>query len=316
MATKPRVVAAAPLTAAGLELLGARFVVEAGSGRSDPAWLREHLHGAAALVTEPAVRVDRELLDSAGGSLKVVANFGVGYDHIDLQAARALGVRVTNTPGVLTNATAELTVALMLAAARRIVDADAFVRGGHWAQGAEPGQLGRELASATVGLVGFGRIGRRVAELIGGFRSRVLFSAPEGTRAEHGAERCELQELLAASDFISLHVPLTPQTTHLIDADALGKTKPGAILVNTSRGAVVDSAALIEALRSGALAAAGLDVYEGEPQVPEALRELPNTVLLPHLGSATVATRDAMARLCAENVIAVIDGREPPAAVI
>ena len=185
MATKPRVVAAAPLPAAGRDMHGARFVVEAGSGRGDPGWLREHLRGAAALVTEPGVRVDRELLDAAGGSLKVVANFGVGYDHIDLQAARALGVRVTNTPGVLTNATAELDRgpdARGRPPDRRRRRVRSWRSRGR--SGAEPAQLGRELAGATVGLVGFGRIGRRVAELIGGFRSRRAVQ-----RARRGPDR-------------------------------------------------------------------------------------------------------------------------------
>jgi glyoxylate reductase len=251
----------------------------------------------------------------AGSSLEVVANFGVGYDNIDLDAARARGVRVTNTPGVLDNATAELAVALMLAAARRIAEADATVRSGGWARSAAKGLIGRELAGATVGLVGSGRIGRRVAELLQGFEARLLVTS-RSSAAPPGTERVELPDLLAASDFVSLHLPLTAETRHLIDADALAAIKPGAILVNTSRGGVIDTTALIHALRSGHLGAAGLDVYEDEPHVPPELRELPNTVLLPHLGSATGTTRDAMARLCAENVIAVIDGRAPPAAVV
>ena len=163
--------------------------------------------------------------------------------------------------------------------------------------------------------MGFGRIARRVAELLRGFEVQLLFTSRSAPASPTGAERRELPALLAAADFVSLHVPLTPQTRHLIDAEALATMKPGGILVNTSRGAVVDTAALVEALRSGHLAGAGLDVYEDEPHVPPELRELPNTVLLPHVGSATRTTRDAMARLCAENVIAVMDGCEPPAAV-
>jgi glyoxylate reductase len=246
--------------------------------------------------------------------LKVVANFAVGHDNIDLDAVRERGVRATNTPDVLTNATAELAVALMLAAARRIAEADALTRGGRWQ--AEDQILGRELSGSTVGLVGFGRIARRVAELLRGFEVRVLFTSRSEALARHGAERRELGDLLASSDFVSLHVPLTTETRHLIDATRLAEIKRGAILVNTSRGAVVDTTALVEALRSGRLGAAGLDVYEDEPHVPRELRELPNTVLLPHLGSATGAARDAMARLCAENVIAVIEGREPPTPVV
>jgi glyoxylate reductase len=240
----------------------------------------------------------------------------VGYDNIDLHAVRARGVRVTNTPDVLTNATAELAVALMLAAARRMGEGDAIVRCGQWHGWGPEEFLGRELAGATVGLVGFGRIARRVAELIGGFDVRLLFTTRSDQASRYGAERRDLHDLLSASDFVSVHVPLTPGTRHLIDAGALATVKRGAILVNTSRGAVVDENALIDALRSGRLAAAGLDVYEDEPHVSPRLRALPNTVLLPHIGSATRSTRDAMARLCAENVIAAIEGREPPAAVV
>ena len=290
----------------GRELLRQRFVVEAGG---DPA-------GAAGIVTDPSIPVDAAFLDVAGGSLEVVANFGVGHDNVDLEAARARGVRVTNTPGVLTNATAELAVALMLAAARRIAEADATVRSGEWAQSDADELIGRELAGATVGLVGFGRIARRVAELLRGFEVRLLVASRSSGTPSPGPERLELPELLAASDFVSVHVPLTAETRHLIDANALAAMRPGAILVNTSRGAVVDTTALIDALLSGHLGAAGLDVYEDEPRVPSDLCGLPNTVLLPHIGSATGPTRDAMARLCADNVIAVLDGRDPLTPVV
>ena len=294
------------LPALGHELLGHRFAVDDG-GRTT---------GAAAIVADPSIPVTADLLDEAGASLEVVANFGVGYDNIDLDAARARGVRVTNTPGVLTNATAELAVALMLAAARRIVEADAEVRRGEWERAAADQPIGRELVGATVGLVGFGRIGRRVAELLRGFEARLLATSRSSGTPAPGVERVELLDLLGASDFVSVHVPLAAETRHLIDANALAAMKRGAILVNTSRGAVVDTTALIQALRSGHLGAAGLDVYENEPHVPAELRELHNTVLLPHVGSATAATRDAMARLCAENVIAVVDGRDPPTPVV
>jgi glyoxylate reductase len=303
---RPRVVVACALPTAGLDLLRRRCVVEAGGNRPERSWLYERVPGAVAIVSDPSILIDAQLLDVAGGSLKVVANFGVGYDNIDVDAVRERAVRATNTPDVLTNATAELAIALMLAAARRIAEADALVRNGAWLE--EDELLGRELAGATVGLVGFGRIARRVAELLRCFEVRLLFSSRSEGR--------ELADLLASSDFVSLHVPLTTKTRHLIDATRLAQIKRGAILVNTSRGAVVDTVALVDALRSGRLGAAGLDVYEDEPHVPRELRELPNTVLLPHLGSATGATRGAMARLCAENVIAVIEGREPPTPVV
>lgn len=313
---KPRVVVAGMLPAAGLDLLRERFMVDSRDNGGNVSALLARVPGATAIVADSAIPIDGRVLDAAGGSLAVVANFGVGYDNIDLDTARRRGVRVTNTPGVLTEATAELAVALMLAAGRRIAECDGIVRRDEWPGRTEEMHLGRALGGATVGLVGFGRIGQRVARLLRGFDVRLLFASRRDVPSGNGAERWELPELLAASDFVSLHVPLTPGSRHLIDAEALALMKPGAILVNTSRGAVVDTAALIEALRRGRLAAAGLDVYEDEPHVPVELRELPNTVLLPHVGSATAATRDAMARLVAENVIAVIDGREPPAAVV
>jgi glyoxylate reductase len=307
MASRPKVVLARKLPAAGLALLSERFDVEQGL---------DHAPGAVAIVTDPSVPVDAEFLDFAGRSLKVVSNFGVGYDNFDLEALRVRGLRATNTPDVLTNATAELAVALMLAAGRRIVEGDALVRGGRWTGGGAEKLLGRELSGAAVGLIGFGRIGRRVAELLRGFGARILYTSRHEAPASLGGERGELGDVLARSDFVSVHVALTPETRHLIGVDELARMGDGAVFVNTSRGAVVDTKALIEGLRAGRPAAAGLDVYEDEPQVPVDLRELPNTVLLPHVGSATASTRDAMARLCAENVIAVVEGREPPAAVI
>lgn len=314
-----KVVVARTLPAAGLDRLEARFDVLTGGLPLDRDWLREHAPGASAIVADPTVQVDGELLDLAGDGLRVVANFAVGFDNIDLDAVRERGLRATNTPDVLTNATAELAVALMLAAGRRLAETDALVRGGDWA-GWEPEQfLGRELSGATVGLVGFGRIGRRVAELLRGFDVRLVFSAThrmEEVAAEHGAEQLELARLLAESDYVSLHVDLTPATRHLIGTQELAAMKPGSILVNTCRGAVVDTAALVEALRTGPLAGAGLDVYENEPAVPAELAALPNTVLAPHVGSATRKTRDAMAELCADNVIAVLDGVEPPTPVV
>ena len=314
-----RVVVARTLPAAGLDKLRARFDVETGGLPSRRDWLLEHVPGASAIVADPTVPVDGALLDLAGDSLQVVSNFAVGFDNIDTDAIRERGLRATNTPDVLTNATAELAVALMQATGRRIVETDQILRRGEWV-GWEPEQyLGRELAGATVGLVGFGRIGQRVAALLRGFEPRLVFSSAhpkDEAAAEHGAERMQLGELLAVCDYVSLHVNLTPATTHLIDAAALAAMKPGSILVNTCRGAVVDTAALVQALRSGPPAGAGLDVYENEPAVPEELAELPNTVLVPHIGSATRSTRDAMAELCADNVIAVLGGEEPLTPVI
>ncbi len=314
-----RVVVARTLPAAGLDRLRARFDVECGGLPLDRDWLDEHAPGASAIVVDPTVLVGGELLDRAGDSLRVVANFAIGYDNIDTDAVRVRGLRATNTPDVLTNATAELAVALMQATGRRMVETDRILRRGEWV-GLEPEQfLGRELSGATVGLVGFGRIGRRVAELLRGFEPRIVFSARrpmDDAAAEHGARQLALDELLAVSDYVSLHVNLTPATRHMIGAEALARCKPGAILVNTCRGGVVDTTALIEALRDGPLAGAGLDVYENEPAVPAELAALANTVLVPHIGSATRSTRDAMAVLCADNVIAVLSGEEPITAIV
>jgi len=250
MASKPRVVIGRPLPEAGLGLLRTGFAVEVRGEGASREWLREHVPGAAAIIADPSIRVDAALLDAAGETLKVVSNFGVGSDNIDLEAARARGVRATNTPDVPTSSTAELAVALMLAAGRRIAEADGFVRADRWRRAGAEQFLGRDLSGATVGLVGFGRICRRVAELLEGFAVRLLFHSDKPDPTARGAERRELPDLLGASDFVSLHVPLTPQTTHLIDAAELRLMKPGSILVNTSRGAVVNTSALIEALSS------------------------------------------------------------------
>jgi glyoxylate reductase len=314
-----KVVVARTLPAAGLDRLEERFEVVVGGLPFDPDRLREHAPGAHAIVADPTVPVTGELLDLAGKQLKVVANFAVGFDNIDTDAVRERELRATNTPNVLTNATAELAVGLMLAAGRRMVETDQVFRRGEWT-GWEPEQfLGRELSGSTVGLVGFGRIGQRVAELLTGFDCKIVFADAqpmEEAASWYHAKRLELDELLATSDFVSLHVNLTPETKHMINARTLAGCKPGAVLVNTCRGGVVDTAALVDALRDGPLAAAGIDVYENEPEVPAELVKLPNTVLVPHIGSATRSTRDAMARLCADNVIAVLDGRDPPTPVV
>jgi glyoxylate reductase len=271
--------------------------------------------GASALIADPTVPVDAEVLDAAGDDLKVVANFAVGYDNIDLDACRERGVRVTNTPGVLTEATAELALALTLAAGRNLGDAERDLRAGRW-RGLEPAAyLGLELRGATVGVVGLGRIGRRYAELVHAISADVVYSGPSAkpdAERELGARRLELAELLAAADVVSLHAPASAETRGLIGAAELDLIGAQGVLVNTSRGSLVDTAALAAALRDGRLGAAGLDVYEREPQVPAELLDAPRCVLLPHIGSATVKARNAMARLTAENAIAVLDGRDPP----
>jgi lactate dehydrogenase-like 2-hydroxyacid dehydrogenase len=307
------------LLPAGLDLLRDRGEVREGGLEASAGGVREIAAGADALVTDPTVAVDAALLDAAGPGLRVVANFAVGYDNIDLCECRRRGIAVTNTPDVLTNATAELALALTLAAARLLGDAGRDLRDGVW-RGWDPAAYrGLELSGATVGVVGLGRIGSRYGELLGGFGVELLYASPASkpeAEVRLGAVRVPLVQLLRRSDVVSLHAPATPETRHLIDAEALELIGGRGVLVNTSRGGLVDLDAVAAALRDGRLGAVGLDVYEGEPQVPAQLLAAPRTVLTPHIGSATVRARDAMARTVAENVLAVLDGREPPNRVV
>lgn len=315
---RPLVVICRVLLPAGRELLRERYELAEGGLEATREQLIGLVPGAAALVADPTVPVDGELLDAAGESLRVVANFAVGHDNVDLEACRERGVVVTNTPDVLTEATAELALALTLAAARRMSDAERDLREGRWRGWDPAAYLGLELRGATVGVVGLGRIGGRYAELTRALGSEVVYSArspkPEAER-ELGARRMDLAELLSAADVVSLHAPAGPETNRLIGSAELELIGSGGVLVNTSRGPLVDAEALAAALRDGALGAAGLDVYEHEPEVPAALLEAPRCVLLPHIGSATVPSRDGMARAAAENVIAVLEGAEPPSRV-
>lgn len=254
-------------------------------------------------------RVDADLV-AALPRLRHVASYGVGVNHLDLEACRARGVLVTNTPGVVTEATADMAFGLLLAAARRIAESDRLVRRGGWT-GIDPAwMLGTEVNGKTLGIVGFGRIGQAVARRALGFSMRVLYSTPRELSFDR-AERRSLDELLAESDMVSLHVPLTPATQGLIDRRRIQAMKPGAILVNTARGGVLDEAALAEALSSGQLGGAGLDVFADEPRVPEALTRLENVVLTPHLGSGTRETRAAMSRMVLDEIERVARGTEP-----
>jgi glyoxylate reductase len=260
-------------------------------------------------------RIDAELLDGAP-ALKVIANYGVGFEHIDLAGATRRGIPVTNTPGVLTDATADLAFALILATARRIAAGDRRVREGKFTYWGPLLFLGQEVSGKTLGLIGLGRIGQAVAQRARGFGMRVLYHSR--TRLAPAAEQ-ELQvayalreTLLQEADFVSLHVPLTPETRHLIGRRELELMKPTAFLINTARGPVVDEAALVEALRRGQLGGAGLDVYEREPELSPGLTDLDNVVLLPHLGSATIETRTRMGLMAAENLLAGLRGERPP----
>jgi glyoxylate reductase len=275
--------------------------------------------GADAVLTLLHDRVDGELLDAAGPGLRCVANVAVGYDNVDLRAAAERGVAVSNTPGVLDDATADLTIGLILAATRRLGEGERLIRAGTpWAWSMSF-MLGRDLRGKLLGIVGLGAIGRRVAERARAFGMEIAYCQRRPAEAELvaalGAERMELEELLGTADVISLHCPLTEETRHLISAERLALTKPGAVLVNAARGPIVEEAALVDALREGRLGAAALDVYEREPLVHPGLLELENAVLVPHLGSATVETRAAMAELAAANAIAAVRGEPLPTPV-
>jgi glyoxylate reductase len=270
-------------------------------------------HGAITLLTD---RVDAEFLDAAGPDLVVVANYAVGFDNLDVEECTRRGVLVSNTPEVLTETTADTAWALLMAAARRVPEGDRFLRSrSAWIWGPEM-MLGRDVHGKTLGIVGFGRIGQAVARRGAGFGMRVIFhdvvDPPAEAVRETGAERRELDDLLSEADFISVHVALTPETRRLFSADQFRRMKDTAVLANTSRGPVIDEGALADALATGQIFAAGLDVFENEPEVHPRLLELDNAVVIPHLGSATVETRDAMGFLAVENLVNVLQGRRPP----
>lgn len=275
--------------------------------------------GADAVLTLLHDRVDAELLDAAGPGLRCVANVAVGYDNVDLEAAAARGVAVANTPGVLDDATADLTLGLILGAARRLGEGERLLRSGApWRWGMDF-MLGRDLRGKLLGIVGLGAIGVKVAERARAFGMGIAYAsrnpAAAATVAALEAERLPLEGLLAQADVVSLHCPLTDETRHLIGAERLALMKPTALLVNAARGPVVDEAALVAALREGRIAGAALDVYEREPELHPGLRELDNALLAPHLGSATVETRRAMAELAARNAIAAVRGEPLPTPV-
>jgi glyoxylate reductase len=285
-----------------------------------PEELRARLAGRVdVLCPQLRDRVDAELMDAGLPRLRAVCNYAVGFDNVDVPAATERGIVVTNTPGVLTDATADCAVGLMLAAARRLCEGDHEMRAGRY-QGWEPEYLlGLDLNGATLGLVGFGRIGQAVAWRALAFHMRVIYSdegsPPVPSDLAGKVTKVDFDTIVREADVISLHTPLTRGTRHLVGEDVLRAMKPTAVLVNTSRGPVIDEVALVRALREGWIAAAGLDVYEREPEMAPGLAECRNAVLAPHLGSATVKTRAAMARLCAENAVAALQGTMPPTAL-
>lgn len=292
----------------------ARALLDRHGGVSGPDDWRTHLADAEGLITLLTIPVDDALLDSAP-KLRIVANAVVGYDNIDLEACAARGVVVTNTPDVLTHATADLTMALILATVRRLPQAERSLRAGDFHGWGFWDYLGGDLQGATLGILGMGRIGTAVARRARAFGMRILYtnrsSAPADVERALDARRVDWDTLLASSDVLTLHAPATPETRHLLDAPALARMKSGSYLINTARGALIDERALVEVLRDGPLAGAGLDVYENEPEIDPGLLQLDNVILLPHVGSATRGTRNAMAVLAARNVASVLSDGAP-----
>jgi len=279
-----------------------------------PSTLREGLYQADAAIVTLGDRIDAETIHAAT-RLKILANYAVGYNNIDLPAARHRGLIVTNTPDVLTDATADLTWALLLATARRVVEGDALVRSGRWTGWSPRQLLDAEVSAKTLGIIGMGRIGQAVAGRAAGFRMSVRYHSRQSMATSslpHEWEYRSLQNLVAEADIVTIHVPLTPATHHLIGARELSWMRPTAFVINTARGPIVDEAALVDALKTRTIAGAGLDVYEREPALHPELAQLGQVVLLPHLGSATLHARVQMGLVCLKNIQAVLDGRPAP----
>ena len=312
----PKVFITRPLPPSVIERIATRcdVKVHCEDAPLEPARLVEACREIEGLMTSGA-RVSQELLEHAP-RLRVIANVGVGYDNIDVGACTRRGILVTNTPDVLTETTADLAFALLMAVARRLVEGDCFVREGLWHYWQWGYFWGADLYRKTLGVYGLGRIGKAVARRARGFSMRVLYfdivRPSPALEQELGAQFVDRETLLRDADFLTLHVPLTPETYHLISARELAMLKPSAFVINTARGQVVDEPALVEALRSKQIAGAGLDVFEQEPHIHPALLGLPNVVVTPHVGSATSQTRLAMAMLAAENLLAGLEGRCPP----
>ena len=312
----PRLYLARPFPTQVMAVIQERFQLTVPPADHPPsaAEILAGLREAQAAICTLNERIDAEAM-AAAPSLRVIANYAVGYNNIDMDAAKARGIIVTNTPDVLTNATADLAWALILAVARRVVEGDQLVRQHRWTGWSPTQMLGTDLSGKTLGIIGMGRIGQAVARRAAGFEMTVLYwsrSERPLQPSNPSWQRVSFEELLRRSDFLSLHVPLTPETKHLINEAALRLMKPTAFLINAARGPVVDEAALVKALHEGRLAGAGLDVYEREPELQPGLRELSQVVLLPHLGSATTETRVRMGMMCVENVLAVLEGKPAP----
>jgi len=318
MKSKPKVLVTSRIPDEGMRLLEEHCDVKVFDyeGVFPRDMLLREVKGVDAIVCLLADKIDGEVMDAAGPQLKVVANYAVGFDNIDVDAATKRGVMVTNTPGVLTDTTADLAWALILATARRVVEGDKFLRQGKFKGWKPMLLLGTDVHHATLGIIGFGNIGRAVARRAIGFDMKVIYysahRAPRELERQLNAEYRLLDDLLKEADFISIHVPLTRETRHLIGERELKMMKHEAYLINTARGPIVDEKALAKALKEGWIRGAGLDVFEREPEVEPDLLELDNVILLPHLGSASYATRAKMATMAAENVLKALKGEVPP----
>lgn len=313
---RPRVLLMHPFLDPGPSILAeaAEVIAYPAGGPLDESSIRQAADGCVGIVSQLMDPIRETVLSLPG--LKCVSNVAVGFDNIDVAAATAHRVMVTNTPGVLDDATSDFAFALLMATARRVVEADHFIRSGQFHGWAIDMMLGHDVFDATLGIVGIGRIGRGVAHRAKGFNMRVLYYDPQPLPPEAeeqlNAHRSSLDRLIAESDFISVHVPLTQETMHLISTAQFNAMKPNAILINTSRGPVVDEAALVDALKARKLAGAGLDVYEREPAVHPGLIQMPNVVLTPHIASATIRTRSEMSAMAARNMATAVRGGRPP----
>jgi glyoxylate reductase len=318
--TRPRVFVTRRLPGRALDYLAEHNEVDLWPNELPPPpdALRKHAAAASGLLTLLTERIDEDLLTAAPGVL-VVSNMATGFDNVDIEAANHHAVLVTRTPGVLTETTADFAFALLLAAARRVVEGDRYTRNGQWKTWGPETLLGPDVYGATLGIVGLGRIGTEVALRAKGFGMRILYTSRErkhDAEQDFGADYRELPDLLRESDFVTLHTALSPETRHLINADSLRLMKPTAILVNTGRGPLIDQAALYEALRHNVIAGAALDVTDPEPMpLDDPLLTLPNVIVTPHIASASVATRSRMAMLAAENLVQALHGEVPEHAV-
>ncbi len=305
------------IPAKGLDIVQEFCNVDLWQGELPPGReeLLKRVQGVDGLLSLLTDKIDGEVMDAAGPQLKVISNHAVGFDNIDIAAATARGIPVGNTPDVLTDATADFAFTLLMAAGRRLLEADRYIRAGKWKTWEPMTLLGADMNGATLGLIGFGRIGKAMARRAAGFNMRIIYYDPteKSVDLDSKATRVDLETLLAESDFISLHTPLTPETRHLINAETLSKMKSNAVLINTSRGPVVNQDALYEALKSHQIFAAGLDVTDPEPfPLDHPLFTLDNVIIMPHIASASRATRDKMSWLAAQNLIAGLKGERLP----